>query len=61
MEIPLQSLFQSSTVAEMAMVITQHENNKLENHELAQILDELESLGEAEARDLLKNTLKPVK
>jgi hypothetical protein len=61
MEIPLQSLFQSSTVAEMAMVITLHENNKLENHELAQILDELESLGEAEARDLLKNTLKPVK
>jgi hypothetical protein len=61
MEIPLQSLFQSSTVAEMAMVITQHENNKLENNELAQILDELESLGEAEARDLLKNTLKPVK
>jgi hypothetical protein len=48
-------------VAEMAMVITQHENNKLENNELAQILDELESLGEAEARDLLKNTLKPVK
>ena len=61
-EIPLRALFQSPTVAEMACVISQHEVNKLEQHDLTKILDELECLGEEEARRLAnKVTLKPAK
>src|SRR4029077_16300446 len=61
-EAPLQSLFQSPTVADMAEVISQYEVKKMEKNELAKILDELESLGEEDARRLVRNnTLKPVK
>jgi amino acid adenylation domain-containing protein len=61
-EIPLRSLFQSPTVAEMACVISQYEINKLDQNDLAKILDELESLGEEEARRLANEvTLKPSK
>ena len=61
-EIPLRSLFQSPTVAEMAVVISRYEIKKMGQNELAKILDELESLGEEQAARLLKkNTLKPAK
>jgi acyl carrier protein len=61
-EIPLGSLFQSPTVAEMAEVISRCEIKKMEKNELERILDELESLGEEEARRLVKkNTLKLAK
>jgi len=61
-EIPLRSLFQSPTVAEMAVVISRYEIKKMGENELAKILDELESLGEEEARRLVKkNTLNPAK
>ena len=61
-EIPLRSLFQSPTVAEMACVISQHEVNRLEQHDLTQLLDELESLEEEEASRLAsKVTSKPAK
>jgi acyl carrier protein len=53
-EIPLRSLFESPTVAEMAMVISRSEIKKVAENELAKILDELESLGEEEARRLVK-------
>src|SRR6266550_1983117 len=57
-EIPLGSLFQSPTVAEMAAVISQYEIKRGEN-ELETILDELESLEEKEGRrSVKKNTLK---
>jgi amino acid adenylation domain-containing protein len=60
-EIPLGSLFQSPTVAEMAAVISQYEIKKGEN-ELETILDELESLEEKEGRrSVKKNTLKTAK
>jgi amino acid adenylation domain-containing protein len=59
-EIPLRSLFQSPTVAEMAVVISRYEIKKIGENELAKILDELESLGEEETRSLVKkNALKP--
>lgn len=62
MQIPLRSLFQSLTIAEMARVISQHEINKLDQDNLAKILDELESLGEEEAHRLAdKATLKGAK
>jgi acyl carrier protein len=54
-QVPLRSLFQSPTVAEMAAVIAEHENNRIAHPELKQILDELESLSEEEARRLIKD------
>jgi amino acid adenylation domain-containing protein len=49
-EIPLQSLFQSPTVAEMAAVITQSQAKKLDQGDLNRILTELESLSEEQAQ-----------
>ena len=55
MEVSLQSLFQSPTVAEMAAVITEHQAKKLGEEELDRILTELESLSEEEAQRLVAN------
>jgi acyl carrier protein len=51
--ISLQSLFQAPTVAAMAAVIAEHQGKGLEASQLTAILDELESLSEAEARRLV--------
>lgn len=50
LEIPLQSLFQSPTIADMAAEITEHQGKRLDESRLATILDELESLSDAEAQ-----------
>jgi acyl-coenzyme A synthetase/AMP-(fatty) acid ligase/acyl carrier protein len=55
LEIPLQSLFRSPTVAEMAAVITANQRKKLGQTEMESILTELESLTEEEAERLLGN------
>jgi amino acid adenylation domain-containing protein len=52
-EIPLQSLFQSPTIAEMAAVITEHQGKLLDESRLSAILDELASMSEAEAERLV--------
>jgi acyl carrier protein len=52
-KLPLQSLFQSPTIAEMAEVITEHQKNQLGRKELEQIVGELESLSDEQARRLL--------
>jgi amino acid adenylation domain-containing protein len=52
-EVPLQSLFESPTVAEMAAVITEHQARKVAKPELEQILVELESISEEKARQIL--------
>ena len=49
-EIPLQSLFQSPTIADMAALITEHREKTLDENKLATILDELESLSDEEAQ-----------
>jgi len=49
-EIPLQTLFQSPTVAEMAAVITGSQAKKLEHAELDSILADLESLSDEQAQ-----------
>ena len=51
--IPLQSLFQSPSVAEMAAVIAEHQGKSLEASQLTAILDELESLSDVEAQRLV--------
>ena len=53
LEIPLQSLFQSPTIAEMAAVINQHQGKLLDESRLSAILDELASMSEAEAQRLV--------
>ena len=55
MEVPLQLLFQSPTVDEMAAVIAEHQTKKLGEEELARILAELESLSDEEAQRLVAN------
>src|SRR3990172_6913022 len=55
LEIPLQSLFQSPTVATMAAVIAKHQGKNLGDEELASILTELETLSDEEAERLLAN------
>ena len=53
LEIPLRSLFQSPTIAEMAAAITAHQANKLDPEDLNRILAELESLPDRDAQRLL--------
>jgi amino acid adenylation domain-containing protein len=50
LEIPLRSLFESPTVAEMAGVITQSQANKLDEVDLNRILAELEALPDDEGK-----------
>ena len=53
LELPLQSLFQAPTVAQMAEVITQTQAKKLSEEDLTGVLAELESLSDEEAQHLL--------
>ena len=52
-DLPLQSLFQSPTVAEMARLITEHRVKKLSEDELQSILKDLESMSDEQARKFL--------
>jgi acyl-coenzyme A synthetase/AMP-(fatty) acid ligase/acyl carrier protein len=52
LEIPLQSLFQSPTVAEMAVVITEHQGEQVGKAELDRMLRELELLSDEDAKRL---------
>jgi len=53
LKLPLQSLFQSPTIADMAEVITAHRKKVLDEQGLAAMLDELESMSEENAEKLL--------
>jgi amino acid adenylation domain-containing protein len=55
LEIPLQALFQTPTVAEMALVIMEHQGKQLDERELNRVLTELESLSNEEAQRLMAN------
>ena len=50
LELPIQSLFQSPTVAAMAALITEQQARKLENSEMERILEELEAMSDEEAQ-----------
>ncbi len=56
LEIPLQSLFQSPTIAEMAAVIAEHQGKMLDQSQLSAILDELGSMSDAEAQRLVRES-----
>lgn len=49
-DLPLRSLFESSTVAEMAAVITQYQKEPANDSDLAQLLREVEAMTEEEAQ-----------
>jgi acyl carrier protein len=53
LEIPLQSLFQSPTVADMAAVITVYQGKSLDEQSLTTLLEELDSLLDEEAQRLV--------
>jgi surfactin family lipopeptide synthetase A len=53
LDLPVQALFQSPTVAEMAEVIAQNQAKKLSEEDLARILAELESLSEDQAQEFV--------
>jgi acyl carrier protein len=53
LDLPVKSLFDSPTVAEMAIVVAQNQAKKLGEEELARLLSELESITEDEAQRLL--------
>ena len=56
LEIHLQALFQSPTVAQMAAVITETQANTLDEQEMDRILTELESLSDEQAEQCLVRT-----
>ena len=51
MDLPIQSLFQSPTVEEMAKVIARHQAEKLSQEDLAGVLAELDALSDEEAKE----------
>ena len=53
LELPLQSLFGSPTISEMAAVIAENQSKKLDETDLRRILSELDSLSDDEARQRL--------
>ena len=53
LELPLKSLFQSPTIAEMATVITEHQGKALADEELKRVLAELELMSEKKAQRLV--------
>ena len=52
-EVPLRSLFETPTVAEMAVVITQNQAKKVGQEDPARMLTEVEALSDEEAQRLL--------
>jgi uncharacterized coiled-coil protein SlyX len=57
LELPLKSLFQSPTIAEMAAVITEHQGKALAEEELKRVLAELELMSDEEAQRLVAKEL----
>lgn len=53
LQIPVQSLFESSTVAQMAELVSACQNQPIEGEELEKLLIEIEAMSEEEARKLL--------
>jgi acyl carrier protein len=53
LELPIQSLFESPTVADMAAVINQHREARITEEELERLLAEVESMSEEEAKKLV--------
>ncbi len=53
LELPIKALFESPTVAEMALVIIRNQANKVGQEELERMLSEVEAISDEEAKTLL--------
>jgi len=53
LELPIKALFDAPTVAEMATIIAQNQTKRASNEELARMLNELDSMSEEEAQQLV--------
>ncbi|MFQ5852527.1 MAG: amino acid adenylation domain-containing protein [Candidatus Binatia bacterium] len=60
-ELPIRSLFESPTVAEMVVVITRNEAKKVGQEDLARMLAELETLSDKEVQHLLAQQMREKK
>ena len=54
-ELPLRSLFESPTIADMALIIVQNQANQAEAADIERMLAELEALSAEETKQLLAN------
>jgi len=61
LEVPLQKIFESPTIAGLALAITQLRAQKEQAEQLDRLLSELEQLSDAEAEKLLNETLATVR
>lgn len=61
LQLPVQALFDSSTVAAMSVVISNKEGQKADEEELKRLLSEVESLSEETAEELLAEQVKSTK
>ena len=61
LDLPLQSLFQAPTVADMAVIITENQAKKVGQEEMARMLAELEPLSDEQAQRLLLQEMPQVK
>jgi acyl carrier protein len=52
-ELPVQSLFEAQTVAEMAVIITRNQAGRVEGEEFSRLLTDLDGLSDEEAQRLL--------
>ena len=53
LDIPLRSLFEAPTIADMATVITAHQGKTLDEQGLTKLIDELDALSDEEAKRLV--------
>jgi acyl carrier protein len=53
LDVPLHALFQTPTIVDMAIVITLHQGKTLDGKKMSQLLTEIESLTEEQARQFL--------
>jgi acyl carrier protein len=55
LKLPLKALFESPTIADMALVISQNQTKKAGQEELEHMLEEVEALSEEEAQRLVSS------
>lgn len=54
-EVPLRELFEASTIADMAVVIMQHQASQIDKQDLAQLVAEIEAVPEAEVAQRIRD------